>query len=259
MIRGRALLPALLSLGIFTLAEGALAQGAPPGPGRDEAAPAPPAPHRDEAAPAPAAPHKQHWSAGLGFVGSVVASPGYDPYSKDNTLPMLALFGTFTPWDSRPFQLRIAFEWDYGGSSSTARSEPSNLEIHRLALGLEGRYTPMSRIALFVRGMPAAMHIGASIKDPYLGNTLETGIWTWGVDLTGGAAARIGSIGNSESPVASFWVGLDMGYRFAGTAAMRFRPGDLTEDDQSRHFGEVPLPNLDLSGFLSRLSVSVSF
>lgn len=208
---------------------------------------------------APAQPFEQHWSLGMGFLGSAVDSPGYDPYSKNNTLPMVSLFGTVTPWSTRPLSVHLAFEYNYGGSSATARGDASSLDVHRLSLGVEGRYQPISRMRLFVRAMPSVIRVDGSIQDPYLNSHLAAGSWTWGADLTGGAAARIGAVGHADLPRVSFWLGLDMGYRFAGVTSMRFRPSDLTEDDQTRHFGEVALPNLDLSGFVGKLSFSVGF
>jgi len=207
----------------------------------------------------PARPHNQYFALGLGFRAGVVSNAGYDPYSEDNTLPAATLFGTFTPFSTRPASLHLAFEWDFGGASATARGLPSSLGMHRLALGLEGRYAPISRISFFARAMPAAIRVSGTIDDTALGNKLETASWTWGVDFTGGAAARIGAVGDRDRPKVSFWLALDMGYRFAGSTKMRFRPGDLTEDDQTRSFGEIPLADLDLSGFISRLSGSISF
>lgn len=228
----------------------------PPGPAIVIAA-TPPEP--EAPAPRPAVPHTQHFSAGLGFRAGIVSGEGYDPFSKDNALASGTLFGSYTPFSLRPASLHLAFEWDFASPSSSARGNESSLEIQRLGVGLEARYSPISRLALFVRGMPSAIHTYASIDDAVLGKKLESSSWTWGLDVSGGAAARIGAVGSSEYPVASFWLALDMGYRFAGSTKMRLRPGDLGEEDQTRRFGEVPLPNLDLSGFIARLSGSVSF
>lgn len=215
---------------------------------------------KDEPAKVPKAPHRQYVSLGLGFRAAVVESAGFDPFSESNALPMTTLFGTVTPWASaKPVSIHLAFEWDYGGSGATARAIPSSIDVHRLALGLEGRYLPISRIALFVRAMPAAIHAGGTVEDVAFTGKLTANAWTWGFDLTGGAAARVGAFGPSDAPNASIWIGLDMGYRLAGAASMRLRPGDLTEEDQGRHFGEIPLRDLDLSGFVARLSASVSF
>lgn len=218
------------------------------------------APPAEDAAPRPAdPPHKQRISLGLGFRGGVVESAGYDPYSANNTLPMASLQGSFTPWPMRPVQFSLVAEWDYGGSDATARGNQASLTMHRLALGLESRYLPITRMAFFARLVPAAMRAAATIDDAYLGNKLEASSWTWGLDVTGGAAARVGAVGPNEAPLVSFWLALDMGYRFAGATEMRLRPGDLGEEDQTRKFGEIKMTDLDLSGFIGRLSFSVSF
>lgn len=241
-----------LALALCALASlPAAAQPALPAP--DPQGEAPPA------APAPAAARRQYLSLGLGLRAAAVESEGLDPFSEDNAIPMLTLFGTVTPWATRPFSVHLAFEWDYGGTSARARGLASSMEVHRLAVGLELRYLPVSRISLFVRGMPAAIHLGGRIADASFVDHLEANAWTWGVDATAGAAARIAAFGDAEHPAASMWIGLDMGYRFAGSAAMRLRPGGLSDADRGRRFGELPMADLDLSGFVGRLTGSVSF
>ncbi|MEZ4301810.1 MAG: hypothetical protein R3B70_43145 [Polyangiaceae bacterium] len=205
-------------------------------------------------------PHRvQYVSLGLAFSTSLVESKGLDAYSDDDVLPMISVFGTVTPFATRPFSVHLAFGWDWGQTEALARGIPSSLDVHRLSLGIEGRYMPISRLALFVRALPAAIHAEGNVQDASFADHLSAGAWTWGVDLTGGAAARLAAFGNSENPAASVWMGLDMGYRFAGTAEMKLKPAGLTEDDLSRRFGELPMAALDLSGFTGRLHVSVWF
>lgn len=205
------------------------------------------------------APRKQLVMLGLGLRTAVVESKGYDPFSASDAMPLGTLFGTVTPWATRPFSVHLAFEWDFGSSSAQARGIRSSMDFHRLALGLELRYLPVSRIMLFARAMPGAIHVGGTVEDASFADHLEANAWTWGVDTTAGAAARVVAFGDSESPAASMWVGLDMGVRFAGDTALRLRPGGLSDDDQGRKFGEIPMADLDLSGFVGRLTVSVSF
>lgn len=237
------------------------AHGAPPGEGPPGPAVilADDAPAKDEPVPEPRVRRPSYLSLGLGVRAAVVESKGYDPYSGNNALAMVTLFGTVTPWPTRPVSVHLAFEWDYGGSEARARGLPAVLDVHRLALGLEVRYLPVSRISLFARAMPAAIHLGGTVADSSFADHLEANAWTWGVDLTGGAAARVAAFGDMEYPAAAIWIGLDMGYRFAGAAAMRLRPGGLSDEDKGRRFGEVPMQDLDLSGFVGRLTGSVSF
>ena len=222
-------------------------------------------PERQEEAPAPErarrvwTPVEQHWSAGLGFLGNNVPGEGFQPYSTNRTLPMASVFGTYTPWFSRPFSIHLAGEWNFGEASAAARGAQSSLTVNRLALGLEGRAQPLSRMRLFVRLMPGAIHESASLQDAYLGNRLEGSAWTWGLDMTAGAAARIGAVGHPDGPAASFWISLDLGYRLSGNATLKLRPADLTEDDQTRTFGDVSLPSIDLSGFIGKVAFSASF
>lgn len=214
---------------------------------------------KDQPTVGPSSPRRQYVSLGLGIRAAVVEGAGLDPFSRIDGLAMATLFGTVTPWPTRPWSVHLAFEWDYSGTQAQARGIPSSLDVHRLSLGLELRYLPISRISLFARAMPAVIHAGGTVEDPSFVDRLEANAWTWGVDATAGAAARIASFGPAEHPAASIWIGLDMGYRFAAPAAMRLRPAGLTDEDRGRRFGEVPMADLDLSGFVGRLTGSVSF
>jgi hypothetical protein len=129
--------------------------------------------------------------------------------------------------------------------------------MFRFALGLEGRYEPISRLYFFAKLAPAAFHVRADIKEVYLGATLKSRSWTWGLDTTGGAALRLGSSGKEDDPSATFWLMLEMGYSFAGKADMVLTPDDVEEE--SRRFGEVTLPGLQPSGFLTRFAGAMTF
>lgn len=246
---------------------------APPAPAALKASAPPPAvavapafPHEDakESAEGSAKkPHRQHFSLGFGLRMGAVDGAGYDPYSRGDALATGTLFGTYSPWPTnwatKPFSLHLAGEWDWGNSDAGARGVDSSLTVHRLSLGLEARYMPITRMRLFVRGMPSAIHVSGVLKDQSFEHELEAASWTWGVDVTGGAAARVGSIGPNDAPIVSFWIGLDMGYRFAGVTSMVLRPTGLTDADATRRFGEIPMTPLDLSGFIARTSFSVAF
>jgi hypothetical protein len=246
----RRTIPGILALALCTVSM--TAAGQPALPAGEE-------PHGDQVTPPPRPPRRQFISLGFGVRAAVIEGKGLDPYAEDDGMAMLTLFGTVTPWPTRPLSLHIAFEWDFGASASTARGIVSRMEVHRLALGLELRYLPISRISLFARAMPSAIHAGGTIEDASFVDHLEANAWTWGLDATAGAAARVAAFGDAESPSASMWIGLDMGYRFAAAAAMRLRPGGLSEEDRGRRFSEVPMADLDLSGFVGRLTGSVSF
>jgi hypothetical protein len=109
----------------------------------------------------------------------------------------------------------VTAEWNLGSSNALARGDETSLTLYRFAAGLEGRYEPISRLYLFVKLVPAAIHARADIEDPALGATLKSRSWTWSLDATGGAAFRLGSSGKDNDPSASFWLMCDMGYSFA--------------------------------------------
>ncbi len=221
------------------------------------AASAPPPPDAADA-PGPRArplPHQIGLQFGVRITN--IPSGGYDPFSDSNGLALASFAGTFTPWQSRPFSLHALADWNIGGSNASARGADSALTMFRFALGLEGRYEPISRLYFFAKLAPAALHVRADIKELYLGATLKSRSWTWALDTTGGAALRLGSSGKADDPSATFWLMLEMGYSFAGKADMVLTPDDVEEE--SRRFGEVTLPGLQPSGFLTRFAGAMTF
>ncbi|MBK8257293.1 MAG: hypothetical protein IPK82_32040 [Polyangiaceae bacterium] len=216
-------------------------------------------PTAEKPAPQPQKPHKQHIALGTALTASVVESKGLDAFSADDGLAFVSAFGTFTPWDTKPLSVHLTLEWDWTKKSALARGADSVLDIHRLGAGLMVRYLPITRMALSVRAVPSAISLAGRIKDAAFGEELQANAWTWGLDLTGGAAARVGAFGLDEGPRASIWIGLDFGYRIAGPAALALKPGNVPETDADRQFGSIPMTQLDMSGFIGRLNVSVSF
>lgn len=202
-------------------------------------------------------PLTHHFGIHLGARVVHIPSSGYDPFSDSNGLGQSVIAATFTPWRSLPFSAHVAAEWNVGSSNALARGDETSLSLYRFAAGIEGRYEPISRLYLFVKLMPAALHARAEIEDPALNVTLKSRSWAWSLDATGGAAFRVASGGKDHDPAVSFWLLCDMGYSFAGKADMVFTPGDVEEE--SRRFGSVALPGLDPSGFVTRITGALTF
>jgi hypothetical protein len=243
-------------------------QGQSQVPGAISAMPAPPAPdapntNTDAPPPADAAPDikarplPHHIGLQFGVRTLFIPSSGYDPFAESNGLAQASIAGTFTPWRSLPFSAHAIAEWDIGGSNATARGAATNLTMFRFALGVEGRYEPISRLYFFAKLAPAAIHARADIEDYALSATLKARSWTWALDTTGGAALRLGNAGKEHDPSATFWLMLEMGYSFAGEAEMVLTPGAI--DDEPRRFGSVALPGLEPSGFLTRFAGAITF
>jgi hypothetical protein len=202
-------------------------------------------------------PLPHHIGLQFGVRTTNIPASGYDPFAESNGLAQASIAGTFTPWRSLPFSAHAIAEWDVGGSNAEARGATTNLTMFRFALGLEGRYEPISRLYFFAKVAPAALHARSEIEDFALSATLKARSWTWALDTTGGAALRLGDAGKDYDPSATFWLMLEMGYSFAGNAKMVHTPAEI--DDEPRRFGSVALPDLNPSGFLTRFAGAVTF
>jgi hypothetical protein len=212
----------------------------------------------DAAPPPRTRPLPHHIGIQLGVRTTHIPHSGYDPYADSNGLAQAAFAATYTPWRSLPLSVHLVGEWDIGRTSSIARGDPTSLMIHRIALGIEGRYEPVSRLYLFAKVAPSALHLRGEIEDIPLGATLASRTWTWGLDTTGGAALRLGNAGKEADPGATFWLMLDMGYSFTGEAEMIYRPAELDENE-GRRFGDIALPSIRPGGFVTRIAGAMTF
>jgi len=206
----------------------------------------------------PAVPVRPHrFGVYLGFRATNVKSSGYDPYSNSDALVQNALGFSFSPWRTQPWSVHFLAEWNYGVSSANVRGYSSELEVHRLALGAELRWMPKSRFYLYGKVVPSLMHLGAEIDDWDLGVTLESASWTPMVDISGGAALRLGTAGKEPKRTVSFWLMMDWGYALAAQTTMSFLPANI--DDPTRTFGAVNLPGLRAGGFVTRTAFAITF
>lgn len=206
----------------------------------------------------PAVPVRPHrFGVYLGMRATNVKNAGYDPYSYSDALVQNAVGVSFSPWKTQPFSLHFLAEWNMGVSSADARGYSSELTVNRIALGAEIRWMPKSRFYLFGKIVPALAHLGAEINDWDLGVTLESSSWTPMVDLSAGAALRLGTAGKEPKRTVSFWLMMDWGAALAGQATMSFSPANI--DDPTRTFGAVNLPSVRPGGFVTRTAFAITF
>lgn len=203
----------------------------------------------------PVRPHR--FGVYLGFRATNVKNPGYDPYSYSDALVQNAVGFSFSPWRTQPWSVHFLAEWNMGISSADARGYSSELTVNRLALGAELRWMPKSRFYLYGKVVPSLVYLGAEIDDWDLSVSLESSSWTPMVDLSAGAALRLGTAGKEPKRTVSFWLMMDWGYALAGQASMTFTPANI--DDPTRTFGAVNLPGLRPGGFVTRTAFAITF
>jgi hypothetical protein len=195
-------------------------------------------------------------SIAAGLRGMFIPGAGYEPYSSKGTLFQFALAAGLTVVRAGNASLMIFAEWDAGPSSARARGDDASIAIHRLGGGIEGKYQLARRFYLSAKLAPAAYYLSGSISDVGLPRPLIARSWTWGFDVSGGAGLLMGTAGRRAAPT-RFWLTLDLGYAFAGSAAMNFAPG--ASEDDPRRFGTVMLPALKPAGAIGKLAMAISF
>jgi hypothetical protein len=211
----------------------------------------------DEPKPLLLTPRPHRFGVYLGVRAMNIKDAGYDPYSESDALAQNAFGLSFTPWRSRPWSVHLLAEYNYGGSSAYARNVPTQLDVHRFALGVEGRWMPRSRFYLYAKVVPALARIYGEIDDSDLGVSLESASTAFLCDTSAGAALRLGTAGKEPKRTVSFWLMMDWGYTFATQTAMSFSPANI--DDETRKFGAINLPGLRLGGFVTRGAFAITF
>ena len=188
-----------------------------------------------------------------GIRGMILPSAGLDPYASGNdVMMMLSLSGGVTLLRAGSVSLVASAEWNMGSRSDSARGQDASLTLHRLGGALETRWQPARRLYLSAKLAPAAFAILGSVMAPGLDRPQVARPWTWGLDATGSAGLLLGTAGHGR-----FWMVGEVGYTFAGTAAMRYAP--TGSDTDPRHYGTLMMPAFTPAGGVSRLAMAVSF
>jgi hypothetical protein len=197
------------------------------------------------------------WQGQLGLRSTFVTDPGFDPFAKDNSLTSASLGASRTVFAQDEISLATGVLWDYGTRGARARGQETNLEAHRLALALEGRYHFAPFVYGRVRLTPGAIYQSASLTDSLASAKLVASDWAFAFDASAGLAFLLGPHSESTASPVRWWLAGEGGYGYAGSTALRMQP-DFGGDDP-RRTGYLDLGRLALSGAFFRVYGSVTF
>ncbi len=197
------------------------------------------------------------WQAEAGLRSMYITNPGYDPVSTDNSLLQFSLGASRTLWDQGQLSFAPGIVWDYGESSATARGQNTNLQAHRLALTLEGRYHFLPWMYGLVRVAPGAVHQRVQLDDasaiaPYVARK-----WSFAFDSAAGVAFLLAPQAEIAASPVRWWLAAEGGYGYAGSGSLVMSQ-DLGADDPHRT-GPVDLGSLALRGGFFRLYAAVTY
>jgi hypothetical protein len=189
----------------------------------------------------------------LGYRGSFVINPGYNPFSTNDYLPQFSLAATRTVFTQGRFSFAPGFAWDYGGSSATARGDTTSLSMHRLTVPLEGRAHFGDWGYAFVRAAPGLAALKAEVDEPSAPEALTKSKWVFATDVSAGYAWLAAPRNSGRALVGRLWLQADVGYGWV--ADMRL---DLTPGNQPRANG-IDLGTLAMNGAFFRIEAAASF
>jgi hypothetical protein len=192
--------------------------------------------------------HQKHLFFGAGVRTNFIMSEGFDPFSESDALPQFSLHAGGALLTADALSVALLGGWDYGQTQSNALGARTELDLHRLWLGAEGRYHLLRRLYGYGRLVPALLHSSASLHDNVAQAEREASAWLFGVDVSLGAAYELFGKDRGASQSARGWLALAGGYGFVsgtdlvlevdenGTAPIRTAALDLGELSLSSPF-----------------------
>jgi hypothetical protein len=206
---------------------------------------------------------QQHLLAFGGVRVAKITSKGFDPFADSDELAQFELGVGGTLLSSGNLSLAGLFLYDIGGRSDTARGEKSELTVHRLTLGAEGRYHFFRQLFVFGRVAPGVVHSIASIEDQSVGiDQREARDWVFATDLSAGASVALTNWrGGASKRKVNAWITLDGGYGFAAETDLMLAPDTPPgEEGGGPERGEpVDMGTLSLRGPFMRVAFVISY
>jgi hypothetical protein len=109
-----------------------------------------------------------------------------------------------------------------------------------------------------LRAAPVAVNARAGLDDSAVGRTLYSRGWSFGFDLSAGAALQLYGKASGNSRNARIWLIAEGGYGWASSTDLRFRP-DQDDDAAPQRIDEVDLGTLAIRGPMFRISGAFTF
>jgi len=201
---------------------------------------------------------REPWLGVIGARALYITSAGYDPFDDNDELTQFSVGFGRSVYAAGRFAVAGLIFYDVGGTTSSARDQPTELTVHRIALGLEARFYPLAELYGYGRIAPGILNVTAKLDEAASGATLEAESWVFGLDATAGLAYRFARTRGS-TPI-GFWVFAEGGYGLTTTAGLSLEPSEDTSSAPQRlaalSLGEG---ELSLSGATFRVLAGVTF
>jgi hypothetical protein len=201
--------------------------------------------------------HQDHLHLGFGIRTSFIPNEGYDLFSKDNDLVQISLSFGRTVLAMGDTSLDASIIYDWGPSVSTVRGAETSIDVHRVSLGLEGRYHLFRRLYFFGRLAPGAVRFDADLQDGGADVLRESGDWLFSADLGAGAAFEfIGEPRGMSNRPRGFLVA-DGGYGWTTSSSLDFVAAE--GQPAPARLEPLELGELALRGGYFRVAASITY
>ncbi len=201
--------------------------------------------------------HQKNLFFGAGVRTSFITSEGFDPFSEEDALPQFSLHAGAVMMTADALSVAVLGGWDYGQTKSNALGATTELDLHRLWLGAEGRYHFLRRLYGYGRLVPAAIHSSASLRDTVARAERSADSWLFGADVSLGAAYELFGKNRGASSSARGWLALAGGYGFVSGSDLILEVED--GDTAPIRTAALDLGELALSGPFVRVDFTLSF
>jgi hypothetical protein len=191
--------------------------------------------------------HQDHWVGTLGFRVGKISSEGFDPFADSDELAQFSVGFGRTIVTAGNISLAGLFLYDIGGRSGEARGATTDLTVHRLTLGIEGRYHFIRQLFVFGRVAPGTIHTIATLEDvSTIVVNQSARNWVFATDLSAGAMFELtGFPGHQRKRRPNLWITFEGGYGFAGKSELSMTPDDDSGPERAE---PIELGSLALNG-----------
>jgi hypothetical protein len=198
------------------------------------------------------------WRIELGYRGSFITDPGYNPFSTQEYLPQVSLAASRTLFAQGRLSFAPGIAWDYGSSNATARGDQTSLGMHRLTVPLEGRLHLGGWGYAFLRAAPGVALVNTEVDDGSAPAPLTKSRWLFATDVSAGYAWLAWPRPEAPSPSRGhLWLQGEAGYGWVVAERLNLAP-DLPPGSPQTTSG-VDLGSLAMSGAFFRIAAAASF
>jgi hypothetical protein len=201
--------------------------------------------------------HQDHLLLGAGVRTTFIVDEAFDPFSENDALPQFSLYAGGVAMTNGAVSLVGVGGWDYGQTQSNARGAVTELDLHRLWIGAEGRYHVLRRLYAYGRLAPAILHSSVSLRDSVAQAPRVADAWVFGADVSLGAAGELFGTRSGASRKARGWLALAGGWGFTTSSDLVL---EADEDSAAPiRTAALDLGEVALGGPFVRVDFALSF